>query len=79
MMEQDTMQPTGADIAEFVRENSNQSEDALMNQLKSMTDAERTAGNMDNTKLDEIYRKLYPFLNAGQRRKMEEVLARLKE
>ena len=66
-------------IAEFVSQNSGKSEDTLMAQLKSMTDAEREAGGMDNTKLDEIYRTLYPFLTLQQRQKMEQVLARLKE
>lgn len=67
------------DIAEFVNANSGKSEDALLDQLKRMTDAGREEGTMDDTKLDEIYRKMYPFLTAQQRQKMEQVLARLKQ
>ena len=65
-------------VAEFIQANSGKSEAELMDQLKSITDAEREAGTMNDTKLEEIYGKLYPYLTQAQRQKMEQVIARLK-
>lgn len=56
-----------------------QSEEELLNTLAEMTDEEKKAGRLNNTKLDEIYEMLYPYLTEKQRSKMEQVLARLKE
>lgn len=55
------------------------SEDELWNTLREMTEGERKDGRLDNTKLDEIYEMLYPYLTEKQRVKMEEVLKRLRE
>ncbi|MBQ2769841.1 MAG: hypothetical protein IJF41_01195 [Clostridia bacterium] len=64
------------DVVEAYRD---QSEEELLNTLAEMTDEEKKAGRLNNTKLDEIYEMLYPYLTEKQRSKMEQVLARLKE
>lgn len=55
------------------------SEEELMETLTAMTREERKNGSLDNTKLDEIYEMLYPYLTEKQREKMREVLKRLRE
>ncbi len=69
---------TDFDINDALNTYRNKSEAELMDTLKAMTDEERKSGNMDDTKLDEIYQMLYPMLSDAQRRKMEQVLGRLK-
>lgn len=69
---------TDFDINDALNTYRNKSEAELMDTLQAMTDEERKSGNMDDTKLDEIYQMLYPMLNDAQRRKMEQVLGRLK-
>ena len=64
------------DVVEAYRD---QSEEELLNTLAEMTDEEKKAGRLNNTKLDEIYEMLYPYLTEKQRARMEQVLARLKE
>ena len=69
---------TDFDINDALNTYRNKSEAELMDTLQAMTDEERKSGNMDDTKLDEIYQMLYPMLSDAQRRKMEQVLGRLK-
>lgn len=67
------------DYLDVVEAYRGQSEEELLNTLAEMTDEEKKAGRLNNTKLDEIYEMLYPYLTEKQRSKMEQVLARLKE
>ena len=67
------------DYQDVVEAYRGQSEEELLNTLAEMTDEEKKAGRLNNTKLDEIYEMLYPYLTEKQRSKMEQVLARLKE
>ncbi len=69
---------TDFDINDALNTYRNKSEAELMDMLAAMTDEERKSGNMDDTKLDEIYQMLHPMLTDAQRRKMEQVLGRLK-
>lgn len=69
---------TDFDINDALNTYRSKSEAELMDTLKAMTDEERKSGNMDDTKLDEIYQMLYPMLTDAQRLKMEQVLGRLK-
>ena len=69
---------TDFDINDALNIYRNKSEAELMDTLTAMTDEERKSGNMDDTKLDEIYQMLHPMLTDAQRRKMEQVLGRLK-
>lgn len=69
---------TDFDINDALNIYRNKSEAELMDTLTAMTDEERKNGNMDDTKLDEIYQMLYPMLTGTQRLKMEQVLGRLK-
>ncbi len=54
------------------------SEAELFDALRGMTDEARASGDMNDSKLEEIYRLLYPMLSEQQRAKMQEVLARLR-
>lgn len=67
------------DLNEAYEAYRGKSENELFDTLRGMTDAERASGNMDDTKLDEIYRLLSPMLSEAQRSKMEQVLKRLKQ
>ncbi|MEG1523401.1 MAG: hypothetical protein RRZ24_10405 [Clostridia bacterium] len=71
--------PDEADLADAISELSAKSEAELFDVLRATTDQERAAGNMDNTRMDEIYQKLSPMLTDTQRKKMQQVLDRLKE
>lgn len=55
------------------------SEAELFEALKSATRQERETGALDNTRMDDIYKKLAPYLTAAQKEKMRTVIARLKE
>ena len=54
------------------------SQPELFDALRSATQQARAAGDLDNTRMDDIYEKLAPMLTEAQRRKMREVIARLK-
>ena len=54
------------------------SENELMDTLRGMTEEARAAGDMNDSKLEEIYHLLYPMLTEQQREKMREVLSRLR-
>ena len=68
-----------ADLRNAVDQLSGKSEAELFQALKEATAQERKSGNLDNTRMDDIYEKLSPMLNDKQRAKMQEVLRRLKE
>ena len=67
------------DYQDIVEAYQGQSDEELLNTLAEITDVERKEGRLNNTKLDEIYEMLYPYLTEKQRARMEQVLARLKE
>ena len=54
-----------------------QSSDALMKTLLQMTAAQKQTGELNETKMEEIYRMLSPFLSESQRARMREIIARL--
>lgn len=51
----------------------------LLETLRGATDEARAAGELDNTRMDDIYEKLAPYLSEAQRERMREVIARLKD
>ena len=63
----------------FLQERQSSGEDALMDELKRMTKEQEQAGEMNPTRMEEIYQTLSPFLTEHQRAKMREVIRRLKE
>lgn len=52
--------------------------DELMQTLAVMTAEQQQKGEMNNTKMEEIYSMLAPMLTEQQRQKMCEVIRRLK-
>ena len=54
-----------------------QSSDELMKTLLQMTAAQKQTGELNETKMEEIYRMLSPFLSEAQRTRMQEIIARL--
>ncbi len=52
--------------------------DELMQTLAAMTAEQTQTGEMSDTKMEEIYRMLSPMLTEQQRKKMLEVIRRLK-
>ena len=72
------IQDTAA-IQETMEQLSGRSKEELFDALAAATREERAAGNLDNTRMDEIYEKLSPMLTQTQRQKMQQVLERLKE
>ena len=55
------------------------SEQEIFNQVEQMARAQKKAGTIDNKTLDEFASKIAPALNAQQRAKMNQILARLKK
>ncbi len=54
------------------------SQTELLEALSDATERARAEGSLDNTRMDDIYEKLAPYLTQAQQRKMREVIARLK-
>lgn len=54
-----------------------QSSDELMKTLLQMTAAQKQTGELNESKMEEIYRLLSPFLSESQRARMQEIIARL--
>lgn len=57
----------------------NRSEAELMETLDVLTKEQQDSGEMTNTRMEEIYEMLAPMLTDKQRRKMQEVIERLKQ
>ena len=55
------------------------SEQEIFNQIEQMARTQKKAGTIDNNTLDEFARKVAPALNAQQKVKMNQLLARLKK
>ena len=68
---------TPEEMERFLNERQNSGEDALMDELKRMTKEQEQAGEMNPTRMEEIYQTLSPFLTEHQREKMREVIRRL--
>ena len=66
-------------MEQFLQQRQNSGEDALMDELKRMTREQEQSGEMNPTRMEEIYQTLSPFLSERQREKMQEVIRRLKE
>ena len=69
---------TPEEMERFLNERQSSGEDALMDELKRMTREQEQRGEMNPTRMEEIYRILSPFLSESQREKMREVIRRLK-
>ena len=69
---------TPEEMEKFLKERQNSGEDALMDELKRMTREQEQRGEMNPTRMEEIYKVLSPFLSESQREKMREVIRRLK-
>ena len=54
-----------------------QSSDELMETLQKLTAAQKQSGELNPSKLEEIYLLLSPMLSESQRARMREILARL--
>lgn len=57
----------------------NKNEQELMDTLSELTKEQRKTGEMNNLRMEEIYELLAPMLSEKQRRKMQQVIERLKE
>ena len=69
---------TPEEMEKFLQDRQNSGEDALMDELKRMTREQEQRGEMNTTRMEEIYDTLSPFLSERQREKMREVIRRLK-
>ena len=54
-----------------------QSSDKLMETLQKLTAAQKQSGELNPSKMEEIYLLLSPMLSESQRARMREILARL--
>ena len=55
----------------------NQTSDELMETLLKLTAEQKQAGEMSESKMEEIYRMLAPMLSERQKARMREIIARL--
>ena len=67
-----------AAVREAVDSLRGKSRQDLLNALTDATKQARAAGELDNTRMEEIYALLSPMLTEAQRQKMREVIAGLK-
>ncbi|MDO4544281.1 MAG: hypothetical protein Q4C01_06975 [Clostridia bacterium] len=67
------------DLQDFYNMQSNKDGDELMSTLEEMTREQKASGELNNTKMEEIYEMLAPMLTEQQCEKMREVIKRLKE
>ena len=66
------------EIRSAVEQLSGKDEASLMGELRDLTQSQRQTGELNDSKLDEIYAMLAPALTQAQKKKMEQVIARLK-
>ena len=57
----------------------NQTSDELMETLLKLTAEQKQAGEMSESKMEEIYRMLSPMLSENQKARMREIIRRLNE
>ena len=55
----------------------NKSNDELMETLMKLTAEQKSAGEMSEGKMEEIYRMLSPMLSESQKARMREIIERL--
>lgn len=67
-----------AAVREAVESLQGKSQSELFGALSEVTKQERAAGNLSDTRMEEIYEKLAPLLTEAQRQRMRDVIARLK-
>lgn len=66
------------DMEKFMEERSGRTEEELMAELQAMTRSQQDRGELNETKMEEIYRLLSPMLSERQKDKFRQVIARLK-
>ena len=66
------------DMERFMGERAGRTEEELMVELGRMTREQQAAGEMSETRMEEIYRLLAPMLTEKQKDKFRQVIARLK-
>ncbi len=66
------------DMEKFMEERSGRTEEELMAELQAMTRSQQDKGELNETKMEEIYRLLSPMLSERQKDKFRQVIARLK-
>lgn len=66
------------DMEKFMEERSGRTEEELMAELQAMTRSQQDRGELNETKMEEIYRLLSPMLSEKQKDKFRQVIARLK-
>ena len=57
----------------------NQTSDELMETLLKLTAEQKQAGEMSESKMEEIYHMLSPMLSESQKARMREIIRRLNE
>ena len=65
------------DLNEQYKVYRNQTSDELMETLVRLTAEQKQTGEMNESKMEEIYRMLSPMLSESQRARMREIIARL--
>ena len=65
------------DLHEQYEAYRNQSHDELMETLLKLTAEQKQTGEMNETKMEEIYEMLAPMLSERQKARMREIIARL--
>ena len=65
------------DINEQYEAYRNKSGDELMETLVRLTAEQRGSGELNESKMEEIYRMLSPMLSAHQKARMREIIDRL--
>lgn len=65
------------DLNEQYKAYRSQTSDELMETLVRLTAEQKQAGEMSESKMEEIYRMLSPMLSETQRARMREIIARL--
>ncbi len=66
------------DMEKFMEERSGRTEEELMAELQAMTRSQQDRGELNETKMEEIYRLLSPMLSEKQKDKFRQVIARLR-
>lgn len=66
------------DMEKFMEERSGRTEEELMEELQAMTRSQQDRGELNETKMEEIYRLLSPMLSEKQKDKFRQVIARLR-
>ncbi|MDO4564518.1 MAG: hypothetical protein Q4C04_02745 [Clostridia bacterium] len=66
-------------IQDFYDMQSQKDQSELMETLEEMTREQKASGDLNNSKMEEIYEMLSPMLSETQREKMREVIKRLKD